>query len=130
MGFEAPYSAAQVEVLLARDDLSRLQRYALQHQHPLNLVAHVVGIPLILLSAIWLPLAWFAWGRLDWIPWLGCQIVGWIFQGVGHRIEGNKPAFFAEPLQLAVGPWFFVLKLRQVLTGIPPVSLPDPEQVS
>ena len=27
---------------------------------------------------------------------------------IGHFIEGNKPAFFADPLQLLVGPVFFV----------------------
>mgnify|MGYP002637451676 CR=1 FL=1 len=125
MAFEPRFSPGEVEALLAKGELSRLQRYALQHQHPLNLATHVIGVPLILLSAIWLPLAWFVWDRLDWAPWLASQVVGWILQGIGHRIEGNRPAFFADPLQLAVGPWFFLLKLRQALTGTPPVDLPD-----
>jgi uncharacterized membrane protein YGL010W len=130
VAFEPRFSSAQVEALLARGDLSRLQSYALQHQHPLNLATHVIGVPLILLSAIWLPLAWVVWGRLDWLPWLGCQVFGWICQGVGHRIEGNKPAFFGDPLQLAIGPWFFLLKLRQLLTGTAPVALPEPVEPS
>lgn len=127
MSFEPRYSQAEVERLVASGELSRLQTYALQHQHPLNLATHVVGVPLILLSAIWLPLAWLVWGRLDWLPWLLCQVVGWVFQGIGHRFEGNRPAFFQDPLQLVVGPYFFLLKFRQLLTGRPPVSLPAPE---
>lgn len=130
MPFEPPYPPAEVERLLGSGQLSRLQTYALQHQHPLNLATHVVGVPLILLSAIWLPLAWALWGRIDWLPWLICQVVGWILQGIGHRAEGNRPAFFKDPLQLFVGPYFFLLKFRQLLTGAPAVVLPAPKQPS
>lgn len=130
MSFEPTYSPAEVERLVESGELSRLQTYALQHQHPLNLATHVIGVPLILLSAIWLPLAYVLWERVDWLPWLICQVVGWIFQGIGHRFEGNKPAFFKDPLQLFVGPWFFLLKFRQLLTGTPPVALPPPTGAS
>ena len=59
---------------------------------------HNVGIPLIVVS---LPLFLFNW---RWA--LGLFIVGWIFQFVGHAIEGNQPAFPKNPMYLLVGPWW------------------------
>jgi uncharacterized membrane protein YGL010W len=35
-------------------------------------------------------------------------IAGWIFQFVGHAIEGNQPAFFKNPVYLLVGPLWLV----------------------
>ncbi len=45
--------------------------------------------------------AWLAWG-------VGCFVVGWIIQFVGHWYEGRKPAFFDDPVGLLVGPMFVV----------------------
>ena len=33
-------------------------------------------------------------------------VVGWIFQFIGHRIEGKKPSFFEDLQYLYVGPLF------------------------
>lgn len=33
-------------------------------------------------------------------------LVGWIFQFIGHRIEGKKPSFFEDLQYLYVGPLF------------------------
>jgi uncharacterized membrane protein YGL010W len=41
---------------------------------------------------------------VNWRPALGLFIVGWIFQFIGHAIEGNQPAFFKNPVYLLVGP--------------------------
>jgi uncharacterized membrane protein YGL010W len=44
--------------------------------------------------------------------WLGVKvffitfIVGWAFQFVGHLLEGNKPAFLTNAIQLLVAPLF------------------------
>lgn len=62
-------------------------RYIFQHQHPLNRATHMVGIPVIAISMIWALLS------LSWKIFLVGQIVGWAFQLLGHRIEGNRPAF-------------------------------------
>ncbi|MGE0707484.1 MAG: Mpo1-like protein [Planctomycetota bacterium] len=120
------FSPEEVARLLASGRPTRLQAYALQHQHPLNQLTHMVGIPLLLVSAIWLPLAWLAWGRLDWLPWLIAQAVGWFLQLLGHRIEGNRPAFVADPVQMMVGPLVFLFlgPLRR-LQGRPVVDLSD-----
>ncbi len=122
------YSRQETERLLASGELSALQVYALQHQHPLNQLCHFIGIPTILVGIAWLPVAWFVWGTLGWEVWLACQVVGWFFQLLGHRIEGNKPAFVDAPAQLLVGPVFFVLKAVRALQGRPAIELPPPRE--
>ena len=75
---------------------SLVENYKARHQHPLNKLSHSIGIPLIAIS---LPLFFFSW---RWA--LVLFVVGWLFQFVGHAIEGNQPAFFKNPLYLLVGP--------------------------
>jgi len=42
-------------------------------------------------------------------------VVGWIFQFIGHRIEGRKPSFFEDLQYLYVGPLFVAaLGLRKL----------------
>lgn len=38
-------------------------------------------------------------------------VVAWIFQFIGHRIEGKKPSFFEDIQYLWVGPLFVLSKL-------------------
>jgi len=38
-------------------------------------------------------------------------VVAWVFQFVGHKIEGRKPSFFEDIQYLWVGPLFVVSKL-------------------
>ncbi len=45
--------------------------------------------------------AWLAWG-------IGCFVVGWVIQFVGHWYEGRKPAFVDDLVGLLVGPMFVV----------------------
>ena len=75
---------------------SFIEEYKAKHLHPLNRLAHSVGIPLILIS---LPLFLFNW---RWA--LALFFAGWVLQFVGHFIEGNQPAFFRNPVYLLVGP--------------------------
>ena len=84
-----------------------LENYKAKHQHPLNKLMHNVGIPLIVVS---LPLFLFNW---RWA--LGLFIVGWIFQFVGHAIEGNQPAFFKNPMYLLVGPWWLARRAAKAV---------------
>ena len=86
---------------------SFIENYKAQHRHPLNHATHVIGIPLVVLS---LPLLFFNW-RVG----LGAFIVGWIFQFAGHAIEGNKPAFFSNPIYLLIGPLWFIKRIGGVL---------------
>jgi uncharacterized membrane protein YGL010W len=41
----------------------------------------------------------------------GIFVVGWIFQFVGHKIEGKKPSFFEDLQYLYVGPLFVAVQL-------------------
>jgi uncharacterized membrane protein YGL010W len=73
-----------------------LANYKAKHQHPLNRLTHSIGIPMIVIS---LPLVFFNW---RWA--VGLFVLGWVFQFIGHAIEGNQPAFFKNPVYLLIGP--------------------------
>ena len=57
-----------------------------------------------------LPLFFFSW-RLA----LALFIVGWIFQFIGHAIEGNQPAFFRHPVYLLIGPLWIARRALSAL---------------
>lgn len=82
---------------------SFFERYALDHTHPLNHLCHYIGIPLIVIA---LPLLFFKF----WVA-IGLFVLGWVFQFIGHAIEGKPPSFFKDPRMLIVGPIYFVSKL-------------------
>jgi len=86
---------------------SFIDNYKAKHQHPLNKLSHSIGIPMIVLS---LPLFFFNW---RWALLLFG--VGWALQFLGHLIEGNRPAFFKNPMYLLVGPWWLV---RRAATAV------------
>ena len=84
---------------------SLVDNYKSQHQHPLNKLCHVIGIPMITIA--W-PLFFFRW---RWA--LALFVTGWILQFVGHAIEGNRPAFFQNPIYFFIGPVWFVRRIAQ-----------------
>ena len=84
---------------------SFVDNYKAKHRHPLNKLSHSIGIPIIFVS---LPLFFFSW---RWA--LAVFIVGWVFQFIGHVIEGNQPAFFGNPLYLPVGPWWLLRRAAE-----------------
>ncbi|HKU67845.1 MAG TPA: Mpo1-like protein [Candidatus Baltobacteraceae bacterium] len=49
--------------------------------------------------------------HLTWELCVGAFILGWIFQLVGHRFEGNKPKFLENVVYLLVGPLYFFQEL-------------------
>lgn len=79
---------------------SFVENYQTKHQHPLNKLSHSIGIPLIVIS---LPLCLLSW---RWA--LALFVGGWVFQGIGHAIEGNQPSFFHNSLYLLIGPWWLL----------------------
>ena len=86
---------------------SFIETYKAKHRHPLNKLSHSIGIPLIVVA---LPLFFFNW---RWA--LGLFAIGWVFQFIGHAIEGNRPAFFKSPMYLLVGPWWLVRRAAAAL---------------
>lgn len=52
-------------------------------------------------------------GKQAWILYLGVFVITWIFQLIGHKIEGKKPSFLKDIQFLLIGPiWLlgFILK--------------------
>ena len=72
--------------------------YLNEHRKPLTRATHIIGIPMLIVSAIWALIA------LDWRIFVVGWIVGWAFQMVGHRIEGNRPAFLKNWRATLLGP--------------------------
>jgi len=53
--------------------------------------------------------------HLTWPLSLSAFALGWIFQLVGHRMEGNKPKFLENLTYLAIGPLYFFEETYQEL---------------
>lgn len=53
-------------------------------------------------------------GNQSWILYLTIFIITWIFQFIGHKIEGKKPSFLKDLQFLLVGPiWLLHFILKQ-----------------
>jgi hypothetical protein len=76
-----------------------MEKYEHEHHNLANRVLHAIGIPLIFAGIIVMGLDWHNW-RLALVLFAG----GWVMLFVGHRIEGNNPAFFQGPIYFLVGP--------------------------
>jgi uncharacterized membrane protein YGL010W len=69
-----------------------------------------------LISAICFALLY---GVARYLPWgvdVGLFVLGWVFQLVGHRLEGNKPKFLENMVYLFIGPLYFFAELFGSLT--------------
>lgn len=87
-----------------------MDRYADDHQHPVNQACHTVGIPLIAGS---LPVA----ATIVGIPLAAAMFsTGWTFQFVGHAFEGKRPTFVEDPRALVVGLLWWAKKMGVEIT--------------
>jgi uncharacterized membrane protein YGL010W len=87
-----------------------IARYGSSHQHPFNRWCHTIGIPVIALSIVLFLVAIFV--ANVWKVALGLFVVGWIFQFVGHAVEGKPPEFFKDWRFLFVGARWWLAKIR------------------
>lgn len=87
-----------------------ISQYALSHQNPVNRVCHTVGIPLIALALLLFLLALAVPGL--WKVAAALFVIGWIFQFIGHAVEGKPPEFFHDWRFLLVGVRWWVAKIR------------------
>jgi hypothetical protein len=87
-----------------------MSQYDHEHTSGWNKVLHGVGIPIIFVGIILLILMKWLWGAAFFAG-------GWAFLFLGHRIEGNHPAFFQGPIYLLVGPIWVAKELWAFLTG-------------
>ena len=96
---------------------SYMAQYDHEHSSGWNRLLHGVGIPMIFAGVILLILTKWFWGT-------ALFIFGWVFLFLGHRIEGNHPAFFQGPVYLLVGPIWVAREIWMFLTGRRPASAP------
>jgi len=87
-----------------------IKDYSGSHQHPINRFCHTLGIPMIALSLPLFLVAIVVHGF--WPVPTALFVAGWIFQFVGHAIEGKPPEFFRDWRFLLVGLRWWVAKLR------------------
>jgi hypothetical protein len=87
-----------------------MAQYDHEHSSVWNKVLHGVGIPMIFAGIILLILTMWIWGAAFFVG-------GWVLLFLGHRIEGNHPAFFQGPIYLLVGPIWVAKEIWMFLTG-------------
>jgi hypothetical protein len=90
-----------------------MAQYDHEHNSIWNKMLHAIGIPLIFVGIVLLVLMHWRWG-------LASFVGGWVLLLLGHRIEGNNPAFFQGPVYLLVGPIWVLKELWTTVTGARP----------
>lgn len=73
----------------------------------------IIMVFMMLLMEHFLYLTNIQFGRQSWIIYLAVFVITWIFQFIGHKIEGKKPSFLKDLQFLLIGPiWLlgFILK--------------------
>ena len=86
-----------------------MRAYGEDHQHPVNKICHMVGIPVIVASLPLIPV----------VPPVGVAMftAGWALQFAGHFVEGKKPSFASDLRYLAIGPVWCAVEWAELLTG-------------
>lgn len=87
-----------------------MAQYDQEHTSIWNKLLHGIGIPMIFVGLIFLVLMKWIWGA-------GFFIGGWVLLFLGHRIEGNRPAFFQGAVYLLVGPIWVAKEAWMFLRG-------------
>jgi len=83
-----------------------VREYSAGHQNAVNRACHTVGIPMIAISMLLIPVAFWIPGV--WSVVAALFVIGWIFQFVGHAFEGKPPEFVKDWRFLFVGlRWWF-----------------------
>ena len=87
-----------------------MAQYDHKHSSPWNKLLHGLGVPMIFAGIVGLIL-------LKWVLGAGLFLGGWVLLFLGHRIEGNNPAFFRGPIYFLVGPIWVAKEAWAYLTG-------------
>jgi hypothetical protein len=87
-----------------------MSQYDHEHSSGWNRALHGVGIPMIVAGIVFLILMKWVWGAAFFVG-------GWALLLLGHRIEGNHPAFFQGPVYFLVGPIWVAKEFWTFLTG-------------
>jgi uncharacterized membrane protein YGL010W len=89
---------------------SYMAQYDHEHSSGWNKLLHGIGIPMIFAGIILLILTKWVFGGTFFVA-------GWACLFLGHRIEGNHPAFFQGPIYLLVGPVWVAKETWMLVTG-------------
>jgi len=87
-----------------------MAQYDHEHADPWNKVLHGIGIPIILAGIVLLAM-------MHWRIGAALFVGGWVLLFVGHRVEGNKPAFFQGVVYFLVGPVWLAKELKDAVLG-------------
>jgi uncharacterized membrane protein YGL010W len=87
-----------------------LEQYDHEHSNARNKALHGVGIPILFASVI-------LFVMLRWKLGAALFVIGWVLLFLGHRIEGNKPAFFQGPMYFLVGPLWVAKEIKDAILG-------------
>ena len=87
-----------------------MAQYDHEHSSGWNKVLHGIGIPLIFAGLVSLLFMRWIWGGAFFVG-------GWMLLFLGHKLEGNHPAFFQGPVYLLVGPIRVAKEIWEFLTG-------------
>jgi uncharacterized membrane protein YGL010W len=87
-----------------------MTQYDHEHTNPWNRFLHAVGIPIIIAGIVLLVMTHW---RLGSVLFVG----GWIMNFLGHRIEGNKPAFFQGLIYFLMGPLWIAKEFKDAVFG-------------
>lgn len=87
-----------------------MAQYDHEHTSGWNKLLHATGIPMIFAGLLLLPFGHWVWAA-------GLFAAGWVLLFAGHRIEGNRPAFFQGPVYLLVGPVWVAKEFWIYVTG-------------
>ena len=98
-----------------------MAQYDHEHSSGWNKVLHGIGIPLIFAGIVVLLFMKWIWGG-------SLFVAGWMLLFLGHKVEGNHPAFFQGPIHLLVGPIWVAKEARNFLTGTHPPAASDAQK--
>lgn len=87
-----------------------IAHYDHEHSSGWNRILHGIGIPALFASIVLLILG-------HWVLAVAFFVGGWALLFLGHRIEGNRPAFFQGPIYFLVGPLWVAKELKEALLG-------------
>ncbi len=118
-----PTAPQQTGVALMPNLAHYMVQYDQEHGSASNKILHGVGIPMIFAGIIFLLLMKWVWGAAFFLG-------GWVLLFLGHRMEGNNPAFFQGPIYLLVGPIWVAKEAWMFLTGTHRKPAPEGASVS
>ena len=77
--------------------MSHWSDYPPKHRHPVNLLIHIVAVPLFMLGSVVVVLGIVSLAPMKLVAGLVAMVASVALQGVGHRLEPEPPAPFAGP---------------------------------